>query len=111
MGWGQWMAAPASLESQATLAIQRQQLQRMSAEEVLALADSLLVAFHDRDRLLRNAMKRLAELEVRQALIDHEAVARQLRSEQGGLRQYWAALRQRLRMADGIRRPKSRNQA
>ena len=73
------MAAPASLESQATLAIQRQQLQRMSAEEVL-------VAFHDRDRLLRNAMKRLAELEVRQALMDPGAEARLLLRQQG-----WAA--------------------
>ena len=90
MGWGQWMAAPASLESQATLAIQRQQLQRMSAEEVLALADSLLVAFHDRDRLLRNAMKRLAELEVRQALMDPGAEARLLLRQQG-----WAARRSR----------------
>lgn len=80
------MAAPATLESQAQLAIHRQGLQSMSRQDLLGLADMLLVSHHDRDRLLRNAMKRLAELEVRQALVDHDAAARTLRSEHGALR-------------------------
>ena len=102
------MATPASLESQATLAIQRRQLQGMDRQELQALSDMLLIACHNSDRLLRNAMRRLAELEVRQALVDHDAAARQLRSEQSGLRQRWTALRQRLRRAGGA---KWRNQA
>lgn len=75
------MTTPATLEAQASLAIQRQQLQKLSHAQLEATADQLLVAFHDRDRLLRNAMRRLAELEIRQALMDHGAAARQLRSE------------------------------
>jgi len=91
MGWGEWMATPATLEAQASLAIQRRQLQKLSHAQLEATADQLLVAFHDRDRLLRNAMKRLAELEIRQALMDHGAAARQLQSEQNWLHRFTAA--------------------
>lgn len=83
------MNATHSLERQAVIEVQRRQLQGMPLEHLKATADSLLVAFHERDRLLRNAMRRIAELEIKQALLDCEAAAeklRQERSEQSQLR-------------------------
>lgn len=76
------MAVTRSLERSAAIEIQRRQLKVMPEDQLRGLADSLMVAFHDRDQLLRNAMRRIAELEVKQALMDCGAAARQRRSEQ-----------------------------
>ena len=72
------MASSPSLERQAALEIQRRELQQMPEKELRATADSILVAFHGNDHILRNAMRRIAELEVQKALIDHVGIAQEL---------------------------------
>ena len=72
------MAASPSLEQQAMLEIQRRELQQMPEKQLRGVADSILVAFHGNDHILRNAMRRIAELEMREALVDHVGVAQEL---------------------------------
>lgn len=81
MGWAGWMNASHSLERQVVVEAQRRQLQAMPVDHLRATADSLLTAFHERDLLLRNAMRRIAELEIKQALLDCESAATKLRQE------------------------------
>lgn len=58
----------------------------MPEAELRAFADHLVCAAHDRDLLLRNAMRRIAELEVQRALVDVNAAATRLRPRQSKLR-------------------------
>lgn len=87
MAWGNWMALSYSLEAQAQIAIHRQEVREMSEADVRALADSLVVQTHHHSALLRSAMRRIAELEVKHALVDAHAMAASLqRRKQGKLR-------------------------
>lgn len=58
----------------------------MPEAELRAMADHLICLAHDRDLLLRNAMRRIAELEVQRALVDVHAAATSLRPRQSKLR-------------------------
>lgn len=58
----------------------------MPEAELRAMADHLVCLAHDRDLLLRNAMRRIAELEMQRALIDVNAAAAALRPRQSKLR-------------------------
>lgn len=99
MGWGSWMVADHSLESQAHVAICRQELKAMKPDQLRAAADQLMVLTHNQDRLLRGALRRIAELEVKHALFDVNAAAASLRPKQGKLRAIWDRLqRWRLRI-------------
>jgi hypothetical protein len=82
MGWGQWMAASHSLERQAQIEIHRREVKVMPVDQLRALADHLVCQAHDRDLMLRNAMRRIAQLEVQHALIDVAAAANALRPRQ-----------------------------
>ena len=87
MGWGDWMTSTDSLESQARLAICRQQVQSLPLEHLRATADQLVVLNHNQERMLRGAMRRIAELEVQRALINAQAAAASLqRPKQSKLR-------------------------
>jgi hypothetical protein len=87
MGWGSWMVVQHSLESEASMAICRQELRAMTTDQLRAAADHLVVLSHNQDRLLRGAMRRIAELEVQRALVDVNAAATSLqRPKQGKLR-------------------------
>lgn len=90
MSWGAWMAVSHSLEKQAHIEAHRREVRVMPEPELRALADSMVCQAHDRDLILRNAMKRIAELEVQRALVDTRAIARSLRPRQSKL---WAVLR------------------
>jgi len=81
MGWGDWMTVNRSLERSAGIEIQRRQLQVMHPDQLRGVADSLLCAFHQQEDLLKNAMRRIAELEIKHALMDCQAAAKQLRAE------------------------------
>lgn len=50
----------------------------MPIDQLRASADSMLVLTHRQDALLRAAMRRIAELEVKHALLDCQAAAGQL---------------------------------
>ena len=76
------MVPARSLERQAQIEIHRRQIAAMPLIELRALADSMIVTLHDREQLLSQAMRRISELEMRNALMDTAAAARQLRSEQ-----------------------------
>jgi len=78
MGWGDWMTVNRSLERSAGIEIQRRQLQVMHPDQLRGVADSLLCAFHQQEDLLKNAMRRIAELEIKHALMDCQAAAKQL---------------------------------
>lgn len=78
MGWGSWMVVNHSLESEASLAICRQELKAMTTDQLRAAADHLVVLSHNQDRMLRGAMRRIAELEVQRALVDINAAAASL---------------------------------
>lgn len=52
----------------------------MPEDDVRALADSLVVQAHNHNALIRNAMRRIAELEVQRALIDAHAMAASIRT-------------------------------
>ena len=72
------MASSPSLERQAMLEIQRRELQQMPEKELRAMADSIIVAYHGHDHILRGALRRIAELEMQQALMNHVETAQQL---------------------------------
>lgn len=72
------MASSDTLESQARLAICRQELCTLPPAQLQAAADQLMVLTHNQDRMLRGAMRRIAELEVQRALIDAHAAAASL---------------------------------
>lgn len=74
-----------SLESRAQIAIHRHEVRQMPEADVRAMADSLVVQLHDQSALLRSAMRRIAELEVKQALVNAEAAAASLRPKQSKL--------------------------
>lgn len=82
MGWGEWMATSHSLERQATIEIHRREVRTMPEPELRALADHLVVQAHQQAVILRNAMRRIAELEVKGALLDAAAAARSLQARQ-----------------------------
>lgn len=84
MGWGAWMAEAAtpSLERQAQIEIHRREVRAMPEDELRALADHLVVCSHNQAVLLRNAMRRIAELEMQSALFDTTAAARSLKARQ-----------------------------
>lgn len=82
MGWGEWMATSHSLERQATIEIHRREVRTMPEPELRALADHLVVQAHQQAVILRNAMRRIAELEVKGALLDAAAAARSLQAGQ-----------------------------
>ena len=87
MGWGSWMASNDTLESQARLAICRQELRTMPPAQLQAAADQLCVLSFNQERMLRGALRRIAELEVQRALIDaHAAAASLQRPKQSKLR-------------------------
>lgn len=75
MAWGSWMVVQHSLEAEASLAICRQELKAMAPDQLRAAADRLVVLSHNQDRMLRGAMRRIAELEVQRALVDINAAA------------------------------------
>ena len=81
MGWGEWMTVNRSLERSATIEIQRRQLQVMPDDQLRGVADSMLHALHQQEELLKNAMRRIAELEIKHALIDCQAAAKQLQAK------------------------------
>lgn len=78
MAWGSWLVTSHSLEAQARIAIHRQEAKAMPPEQLRALTDSLIVLSHNQDAMLRAAMKRIAELEVKHALMDVQAAAAEL---------------------------------
>jgi hypothetical protein len=47
----------------------------MSQQQLQAAADHLVVLVHNQDRMLRGAMRRIAELEIQHALVDLKAAA------------------------------------
>lgn len=75
------MTVNRSLEKSAAIEIQRRQLQVMHPDQLRGVADSLLCAFHQQEDLLKNAMRRIAELEVKHALMDCQAAAKQLQAK------------------------------
>lgn len=83
MGWGEWMAGACqrSLESQAQIEIHRRSVKAMPESELRALADSLVVQAHDQAAILRAAMRRIAELEVRHALINSQMAAQSMQPQ------------------------------
>lgn len=88
MSWGNWMALTHSLEAEARIAIHRQEVRDMSEADVRALADSLVVQTHHHSALLRSAMRRIAELEVRHALVDAHTMAASIQRQKQ--RKLWA---------------------
>ena len=60
------------------MAICRQELRAMTPDQLRAAADHLVVLSHNQDRLLRGAMRRIAELEVQRALVDVSTAAASL---------------------------------
>ena len=84
MSWADWMADSPSLEREAMLEIQRRELQQLPEKDLRAVADSMIVAFHGNDHILRNAMRRIAELEMQKALVDHVQVAQKLAPQRQG---------------------------
>lgn len=80
------MAVSHSLERQAQIEIHRREIKAMPEPQLRAVADHLLVQAHQRDLLLRNAMRRIAELEVQRALFDAHAAAASLKPRQPKLR-------------------------
>lgn len=94
MGWGNWMATTHSLERQAQIAIHRQEIKAMPEPQLRALADHMIVQAHNQSAILQAAMRRIAELELKTALIDAAAAARELRPRQ---RQLWTVFNWRRR--------------
>lgn len=82
MGWGDWMATSNSLERQAQIEIDRRYVRGMPEEQLRAFADHLVVQSHNQAAVLRNAMRRIAELEVKEALINVSAIAASLEPRQ-----------------------------
>ena len=76
------MVPARSLEKEASIEIYRRQIAAMPVADLRALADSMIVTLHDREQLLSQAIRQISELELKHALIDHDAAARQLQSEQ-----------------------------
>jgi len=76
------MVPARSLEKEASIEIHRRQIAAMPVADLRALADSMIVTLHDREQLLSQAIRRISELKLKHALMDHGAAARQLRSEQ-----------------------------
>ena len=72
------MASNDTLESHARLAICRQELRTLPPAQLQAAADQLCVLSFNQERMLRGAMRRIAELEVQRALIDVHAAAASL---------------------------------
>jgi hypothetical protein len=70
MGWGEWMAGAQvrTLEQQAIIEIQRRSVQAMPEADLRALCDSLVIQAHTQGALLKAAMRRIAELEIRHEL-------------------------------------------
>jgi hypothetical protein len=82
MSWANWMGEKMTMEREAGIQIGRLQIQQMPVDQLRALADSMFVTHVHTDHLLRGAMRRIAELELQTALIDADAIARQLQAEQ-----------------------------
>lgn len=82
MGWGAWMATSHSLERQAQIEIHRREVRVMPEDQLRALADHLVCCSHNQAVILRNAMRRIAELEMQSALFDSTAAARSLKARQ-----------------------------
>jgi hypothetical protein len=78
MGWATWLSRRPSLESEATLAIARQQLATMHPDQLREVADTLLTGNHQLQHTLSGAMGRIAELELGRALCDPDAMATKL---------------------------------
>ena len=71
----------------------------MTPEQLKAAADQLMVLTHNQDRMLRGALRRIAELEVQRALVDVNAAAASLQPKQSKLRAFLDRLaRWRLRI-------------
>lgn len=75
------MVPARSLEKEASIEIHRRQIAAMPVADLRALADSMICTLHDHEQLLSQAIRRISELELKHALMDHGAAARQLRSE------------------------------
>lgn len=72
------MTVNRSLERTATIEIQRRQLQAMPENQLRGVADTLLHTAHQQEELLKGAMRRIAELEVKQALMNCATAAAEL---------------------------------
>lgn len=75
MSWGAWMVRQHSLEREAAIEIQRRALRAMPEPQLRGMADSLLVSLVETQAMLTSAMRRIAELEVREALMDCDTAA------------------------------------
>ena len=94
MGWGAWFVLQQSDESRFTRECARRQLRCMPHRELLATAETLLSQWMDADQLLRQAVRRVAELETAAALRDapplqpptpwHRQLAQQLLGQRPG---------------------------
>ena len=67
-----------SLEREAAVEIRRRTLKTMPEAQLRGMADSLLVSLVETQAMLTSAMRRIAELEVREALMDYDIVATEL---------------------------------
>lgn len=75
------MVPARSLEKEESIEIHRRQIAAMPVADLRALADSMIVTLHNREQLLSQAIRWISELELKHALMDHGAAARQLQSE------------------------------
>lgn len=76
-----------SLEQQAVIEIQRRSVQAMPEADLRALCDSLVLQAHTQGALLKAAMKRIAELEIRHELFPAAAAVQSVQPQrQGDLR-------------------------
>lgn len=78
-----------TLSTQLDLERGRRSIRRVHRHELEALADSLLVAHVSQQQIIRQAMKRVAELEAREAIRDpaprHQQWAREVLGQLGSL--------------------------
>lgn len=75
------MALTHSLERQVQIEAHRREVRVMPEEQLRAIADHLVVQGHNQHAILRSAMRRIAELEMQQALLDANKAAASLRPE------------------------------
>ena len=90
-----WMAFEPTVEQEATLQVSLLQLKNMPEAQLRANVDTLARSYWMQQLVLRQAMRRIAELELQRAMADPDAMAAQLRREQNKLGGFLNRLRRR----------------
>jgi hypothetical protein len=81
-----WFSASLSLEQDASLAIDRQKMRRLSHQQLQARADEWLKTMYTQHAIINSSVRHIQELEISIALgnakpLDHLALAREIEAE------------------------------